>query len=388
MLVMVTYWPSRAADLIRYQLLILHTRAQFGGLAWYNYDEAFRRDAAACQVADWSAMHLELYNFHTSAATRLPPPPVGPVFRESTGASFGTTICRSWNLGRCVASRAVCRYLHICDLPRCRGSHRHIHCPNQAACTAQHNYASTTWCLLVCCCITLFFGVPWLLTFVLYLHCNKLLNMSRAYFSFLRGMWVYVSPLASILFCLACPRLGIDAPIATVTPLVLDEFTWELAEYPSSKQRYVLDGIRLGFHIGLEPHRVSLRSLSSNMRSALDHAEVVNEYLSAELAASRLAGRFNHPPIPALQVSPFGVIPKNHQPGKWRLILDLSFPAGHSVNNGIPKDPYSLKYVTVDDTIRSLVDLSPGVLMAKFDVKAAYRNIPMHPDDRYLLGMK
>ena len=29
-----------------------------------------------------------------------------------------------------------------------------------------------------------------------------------------------------------------------------------------------------------------------------------------------------------------------------------------------------------------------GVLMAKFDVEAAYRNIPVHPDDRYLLGMK
>ena len=119
----------------------------------------------------------------------------------------------------------------------------------------------------------------------------------------------------------------------------------------------MLDGIRLGFHVGLEPHRVSLRSRSSNMRSALDHAEVVDEYLSAELAAGRLAGPFNHLPIPSLQVSPFGVIPKNHQPGKWRLI-------------------------------RSLVDLGPGALMAKFDVKAAYRNIPIHPDDRYLLGMK
>ena len=58
---------------------------------------------------------------------------VGSVFRESTGASFGTTICRSWNMRRCVASRAVCRYLHLCDLPRCRGNHRRIHCPNQTS---------------------------------------------------------------------------------------------------------------------------------------------------------------------------------------------------------------------------------------------------------------
>ena len=70
MLIMVTYWLNRAADLIRYQLLILRTHAQFGDLAWCSY-EAFRRDAAARQVTNWSAMHVELYNFHTSAATRL-----------------------------------------------------------------------------------------------------------------------------------------------------------------------------------------------------------------------------------------------------------------------------------------------------------------------------
>ena len=46
--------------LIRYQLLILRTQSQFGGLAWYHYDEAFRRDAAARRVVDWSAMHVEL----------------------------------------------------------------------------------------------------------------------------------------------------------------------------------------------------------------------------------------------------------------------------------------------------------------------------------------
>ena len=38
---------------------------QFDGLAWYNYVEAFRRDAAARHAVDWSGMHVELYNFHT-----------------------------------------------------------------------------------------------------------------------------------------------------------------------------------------------------------------------------------------------------------------------------------------------------------------------------------
>jgi hypothetical protein len=40
-----------------------------------------------------------------------------------------------------------------------------------------------------------------------------------------------------------------------------------------------------------------------------------------------------------------------------------------------------LNYVTVDDAIKALVKLGRAVLMAKFDVQAAYQNVPIHPDD-------
>ena len=53
-LVLVTYSPGRVVDLLKYQLPILRTQAQFGGMAWLNYDEAFRRVAAARHVFDWS----------------------------------------------------------------------------------------------------------------------------------------------------------------------------------------------------------------------------------------------------------------------------------------------------------------------------------------------
>ena len=176
--------------------------------------------------------------------------------------------------------------------------------------------------------------------------------------------------------------------MAAVTPLVLHEFRRELVGFPARKLNYVIRGIEDGFRVGWEPSRAPLRSRSSNMRSASDHPEVVDKYLDSEVAAHRMAGPLDTPPFNRLHISPFGVIPKQHQPGKWRLILDLSSPHGHSVNDGIPKDPYSLRYITVDDAIRSLVSLGPGALMAKFDVQAAYRNVPIHPDDRFLLGMK
>ena len=91
------------------------------------------------------------------------------------------------------------------------------------------------------------------------------------------------------------------------------------------------------------------------MRSVSEHPDVIDAYLSAELAARRLAGPFDSPRWPSLHISPFGVIPKSHQPGKWRLILDLSSSSGCSVNDGIPKAPFTLHYVSVDDAIRARV---------------------------------
>ena len=78
-----------------------------------------------------------------------------------------------------------------------------------------------------------------------------------------------------------------------------------------------------GFRVGWEPDRVSLHSRTSNMRSASDHLTILDAYLSSELAARRLACPFTSPLVPLLHVSPFRVIPKNHQAGKWRLILGL-----------------------------------------------------------------
>ena len=87
------------------------------------------------------------------------------------------------------------------------------------------------------------------------------------------------------------------------------------------------------------------------------------------------------------RVSRFGVIPKNHQPNKRRLIFDLSHPKGYSVNDGIPKELCSMSYITTDDAVRKIVQLGPGSLLAKIDIKSAFRLIPVHPADRHLLAM-
>ena len=114
---------------------------------------------------------------------------------------------------------------------------------------------------------------------------------------------------------------------------------------------------------------------------------MIDSYLQDEVSSGRVAGPFPVPLLPSLHISRFGVIPKNNQPGKWRLILDLSSPEGQSVNDGIPKPRFTVQYVLVDAFIDGM-SLGRGTLMAKFDVASAHQNVAIHPDDRPLLGMK
>ena len=88
-----------------------------------------------------------------------------------------------------------------------------------------------------------------------------------------------------------------------------------------------------------------------------------------------------------MHISRFGVIPKHNQPGKWHLILDLSYPKDRSVNTSISKPLYSFQYASVDDA-RIITDLGLQTHLAKIDIVHAYRNILFHPDDRHLLGME
>ena len=91
--------------------------------------------------------------------------------------------------------------------------------------------------------------------------------------------------------------------------------------------------------------------------------------------------------LPSLHINRFGVIPKEHNTGKWRLITDLSYPHGQSVNDGINPSLCSLMYSTVDDVANVVVKLGRDALLSKVDIEATYRLIPVHPQDRPLQAM-
>lgn len=123
--------PSRSRDLLAYMALIIRTAKRFGGTAWQEYDRAYRREAAASNLRDWSEMRPDLFNYHTSFVNRTVPPrseskqPIQRSFRnEPQGRPSAKQLCISWNAGFCSSAYQNCRFRHMCSYPGCNGYHR------------------------------------------------------------------------------------------------------------------------------------------------------------------------------------------------------------------------------------------------------------------------
>ena len=61
---------------------------------------------------------------------------------------------------------------------------------------------------------------------------------------------------------------------------------------------------------------------------------------------------------------------------------------GASINDGICSDLTSLTYPGVEDAIALISSTGRGALMAKLDLTAAYRHVPVHLDDQALLAIR
>ena len=67
---------------------------------------------------------------------------------------------------------------------------------------------------------------------------------------------------------------------------------------------------------------------------------------------------------------------------------DITGKCGIDDNDGIDFDLCSLKYATMDNVMEMVRDLGRGTQLVKMDLSEAYRIVPIHPDDHYLLGIK
>ena len=184
------------------------------------------------------------------------------------------------------------------------------------------------------------------------------------------------------------PCLGsVSSPLRDCLPAWREN----LRDHPDPRfVSYLLCGIQHGFRVGFDYSR-PLLSAQRHMLSADLHPGVVDQYVDGEVAKGRILGPLAVSIEAAragvgLHLNKMGVVPKGHTPGKWRLITDLSFPEGGSVNDGIDPACCSLQYTSVEKIAEAAQSLGVGALLAKLDVRSAYLLVPVQPADRPLLS--
>jgi hypothetical protein len=119
--------------------------------------------------------------------------------------------------------------------------------------------------------------------------------------------------------------------------------------------------------------------------------EVIS-YIEGEIGLNSLMGPFNSPPFDNFMSNPMLTAPKKDT-DKLRVVHDLSFPTGASVNCHTPKDTYLGEPIKV--TLPSMSDVSKlivrhgrGCHMYVIDLARAYRNLKIDPADIHRLGME
>ena len=159
-----------------------------------------------------------------------------------------------------------------------------------------------------------------------------------------------------------------------------------LTTYPVQADAWELtQGFTNGFSLKFQGPRVPIRCV--NLKSFSSNFQVGMQKVNQEIQAGRFAGPFSHPPFPDLHCSPLGLVPKK-EPHEFRLIHHLSAPHGRSINQGIAKEDATVQYSTFDDAVRLIQVGGRGVLMAKADIKSAFRLLPVRPEDYPLLGFQ
>lgn len=167
------------------------------------------------------------------------------------------------------------------------------------------------------------------------------------------------------------------------TPVNAERLKFYLADYDSTEREFLYKGFSVGFHIPFRGRRIS--RVSSNHISATINSAIVKQKIDEEIASGRVRGPFLSPPCEPFICSPLALVPK-HETGSFRLIHNLSYPPDESVNSGIDRADSQVVYDSIDTIISLVRHFGTNALMAKTDITNAFRLLPIHGDDRYLLG--
>lgn len=188
------------------------------------------------------------------------------------------------------------------------------------------------------------------------------------------------------------PTLPVSRPNAAKYRLWANTYNLGM---PRDKVEDLLCCLENCFSTGCRSFFDFVRDYSSDGK--LSDVKQVLVQLQEDLKLGRVAGPFKTVPFPQswnpnqAVITRLTDVPKdkyNPDDRSVRLIFDKSFPRQRSKNTLTPRNDSGLRYWTFSQFLHELAELGPGTLMFFADVKAAYKNLVIHPSEWHMQVFK
>ena len=150
--------------------------------------------------------------------------------------------------------------------------------------------------------------------------------------------------------------------------------------------------LRYGWPVGYNANTPPAQTVG-NHQSGRQYIQHVRDFIATELRYDALVGPFTALPFyPWSKSSPIITRPKKNSLLR-RVIVDLSFPRGQAVNDGIDTSSYlgtdiSYTLPAIQDLIARVEVTGAGAYIWKADLERAYRQLRVDPLDTPLLGIE
>ena len=181
-------------------------------------------------------------------------------------------------------------------------------------------------------------------------------------------------------------RWGARWPVKTKWNLAL--FEELLCDY---EDKEVIEWMKYGWPSGRLPALGDPGISNSNHKGATEYPAALRQYIEKEKGHGAVMGPYARIPFQGkVGIAPLSTRPKKDSQER-RVILDLSFPRGNSVNDGMTKDTYlgfeaKLTFPKVDDFAFRIFTLGHNCMMFKVDLSQYFRQLPLDPGDYSLIG--
>ncbi|KAG8546302.1 hypothetical protein GDO81_019272 [Engystomops pustulosus] len=116
-------YPELCSALFQHVYIVLEAYRDFGGMAWFYYDQMFRQNLSVCPTKKWGGKDIALW------LKLMLPQAVNAVSWQIPTTARRKGVCFAFNEGHCKWQN--CRFKHICSF--CSGAHSMSHCFKRAA---------------------------------------------------------------------------------------------------------------------------------------------------------------------------------------------------------------------------------------------------------------